>query len=342
MKGILHDWLQRVWYSDDSSGVVLRPLGWLYGALVRLRRSMYRHGWLRSVDVGRPVVVVGNLSVGGTGKTPLTLWFAMQLKSAGLRPGIVMRGYGGHARLPRLVSASSPVEEIGDEALLLVRRSACPVAIGADRVAAARLLVAENVDVIIADDGLQHLRLKRVVEIVVIDGERRFGNRRLLPAGPLREPLARLTDIDALVANGDPVVESEIGMGLAAAEAVSLTSGMRRPLGQFIPGPVHAVAAIGNPARFFRTLESRGVRAIPHALPDHHRLTPRDIEFGDAIPVLMTEKDAVKCERFADQRHWYVPVDAVLAADDARRLLELVLSRVTWRRPTETPAKTGP
>ncbi len=332
MRVALHDWLQRVWYSDHASGLLLRPLGWVYGAFVRLRRWLYRHGWLRSVDVGSPVVVVGNVSVGGAGKTPFTLWLAMQLKSAGLRPGIVMRGYGGSARAPRLVTAASPVEEIGDEALLLVRRSGCPLAIGADRVAAARLLVAANVDVVIADDGLQHLRLERVAEVVVVDGERRFGNRRLLPAGPLREPLTRLADIDALIVNGDPVGDPEIAMSLMATDAVSLTGKQRRVLGQFAPGPVHALAAIGNPARFFRTLESRGVRAIPHALPDHHPLTARDIEFGDSLPVLMTEKDAVKCERFADQRHWFVPVEAVLADADARSLLELILRRVGGRR----------
>lgn len=333
MRAALHDWLQRVWYADHASGLLLRPLGWVYGACVRLRRWLYRHGWLRSVDVGRPVVVVGNVSVGGAGKTPLTLWLAMQLKSAGLRPGIVMRGYGGSARAPRLVTADSPVEEIGDEALLLVRRGGCPLAIGADRVAAARLLVAANVDVVIADDGLQHLRLERVAEIVVIDGERRFGNRRLLPAGPLREPLTRLADIDALIVNGDPVGEPEIPMSLMATDAVSLIGKQRRALGQFVPGPVHALAAIGNPARFFRTLESRGVRAIPHALPDHHPLTAGDIEFGDSLPVLMTEKDAVKCERFADRRHWFVPVEAVLAEKDARALLELVMRRAGLVRP---------
>lgn len=328
MRRALHDWLQSVWYADHPSGVVLRPLSWAYAALVEARRWLYRRRWLRSIDVGCPVVVVGNLSVGGTGKTPLTLWLAKRLRAAGLRPGIVMRGYRGRARTPRLVSLDLSADEIGDEALLLARRSGCPLAIGADRVAAARLLAAQNVDVVIADDGLQHLRLKRVVEFVVIDGDRRFGNRRLLPAGPLREPLTRLAEVDALIVNGDPVEELEIGMSLVATEAVSLTQGTRRALSRFVPGPVHALAAIGNPVRFFRTLEAHGVRAIPHALPDHQWLTRTDIEFGDSIPVLMTEKDAVKCERFADQRHWFVPVDAELTDEDARALLELVERRV--------------
>jgi tetraacyldisaccharide 4'-kinase len=324
---LLHAWLQRVWYAEAPSGFLLRPLSWPYEALVRMRYALYRKRWLRPIDVGRPVVVVGNLSVGGTGKTPLTLWLAVQLQGMGLRPGIVLRGYGGSARTERLASPDSAVEEVGDEALLLARRSRCPVAIGADRVAAARQLLARNVEVIIADDGLQHLRLKRVAEIVVIDGERRFGNRRLLPAGPLREPLTRLADVDLLVVNGERVEEAELSMDLEADIALSVVGGSRRALEHFAPGPVHALAAIGNPRRFFRMLEGHGLRVIPHALPDHHPLTREDLEFGDSLPVLMTEKDAVKCERFADQRHWFVPVEAVLEEREKRALLDLVLER---------------
>ncbi len=331
MSRALHDWLQRVWYANHPAGVILLPLGWLFGVAVRLRQWLYRAGVFPTVDVGRPVIVVGNVSAGGTGKTPLTLWLALQLRAAGLRPGIVLRGYGGSARVPRLVSADAKVAEVGDEALLLARRSGCPVAIGADRVAAARLLAEGKADVIIADDGLQHLRLGRVAEFVVIDGERRFGNRRLLPAGPLREPLRRLETVDALVVNGDRVIEQEIPMGLTATDAITLIGGSRRALSHFAPGPVHALAAIGNPSRFFRLLETHGVRVIPHALPDHRRLTREDLEFGDSLPVLMTEKDAVKCESFAERRHWFVPVDAVFDAEDGRGLLDLVLRRARPR-----------
>jgi tetraacyldisaccharide 4'-kinase len=327
MKSALHAWLQRVWYAEAPSGVLLRPFSWVYGLLVRVRHALYRKGWLRTIDLGRPVVVVGNLSIGGTGKTPLTLWLATQLQSLGLRPGIVLRGYGGSARSARLVSPDSAVEEVGDEALLLARRSRCPVAIGRDRVAAGRQLLTRDVDLVIADDGLQHLRLRRGVEIVVIDGERRFGNHRLLPAGPLREPLTRLADVDLLVVNGERVQEGEIVMGLEADIAVSVVGRSRRALEHFAPGPVHALAAIGNPRRFFRMLEGHGLRVIPHALPDHHALTRGDLEFGDALPVLMTEKDAVKCERFADQRHWFVPVEAVLGEEERRAVLDLVVGR---------------
>ena len=323
----LHAWLQRVWYTEAPSGFLLRPFSWVYEAVVRVRYALYRRGWLRTIALGPPVVVVGNLSAGGTGKTPLTLWLATQLRSMGLRPGIVLRGYGGSARSARLVSADSSVEEVGDEALLLARRSRCPVAIGADRVAAGRQLLSRNVEVVIADDGLQHLRLGRAVEIVVIDGERRFGNRRLLPAGPLREPLTRLADVDQLVVNGERVEPAELAMDLEADIALAVVGGSRRALEHFAPGPVHALAAIGNPRRFFRMLENHGLRVIPHALPDHHRLTREDLEFGDSLPVLMTEKDAVKCERFADQRHWFVPVEAVLSAEESRALLELILGR---------------
>jgi tetraacyldisaccharide 4'-kinase len=324
MSRALHDWLQRVWYGGAAAGVLLLPLSWLFGAAVELRHAMYRAGLLRSIDVGCPVVVVGNVTAGGTGKTPLTLWLALQLRSASRRPGIVLRGYGGRSRLPRLVTADSPVGEVGDEALLLARRSGCPVAVGADRVAASRLLLDRGVDIIVADDGLQHLRLKRAVEIVVIDGERRFGNRRLLPAGPLRDPLRRLTQIDMLVVNGERVTAQEVPMRLAGSDAVSVAGGARRALGHFAPGPVHAVAAIGNPGRFFRMLETQGLRVIPHALPDHHRFERSDLEFGDSLPVMMTEKDAVKCESFADPRHWFVPVDAVFEEEGARALRGLL------------------
>lgn len=330
MSGALHDWLQRVWYEGHPAGALLLPLGWLFGVGVRLRQWLYRIRLLPTVEVARPVIVVGNVSAGGTGKTPLTLWLALQLRSSGVRPGIVLRGYGGSARAPRLIAADASVAEVGDEALLLARRSGCPVAIGADRVAAARLLE-DKVDLIIADDGLQHLRLGRVAEIVVIDGDRRFGNRRLLPAGPLREPLRRLAEVDALVVNGERVVDQEIPMSLTATDAVALTDGAQRALRHFAPGPVHALAAIGNPGRFFRMLEAQGLRVIPHALPDHYRLQREDLDFGDLLPVLMTEKDAVKCESFAQRRYWFVPVDAVLDAEEGSELLDLVLRRARLR-----------
>ena len=328
---MLYRWLQRVWYANAASGVVLRPLAWLFGALVRLRQEAYRRGWVRSFSVSKPVIVIGNITVGGTGKTPLTLWLARQLRQRGLRPGIVLRGYGGRSRVARRVTASAGANEVGDEAALLAARSDCPVAVGADRVAAARLLEAE-VDLILADDGLQHLRLRRDLEIVVIDGERHFGNQRLLPAGPLREPLTRLETVDAVVVNGGSDGIGGLRMTLTGSEGVALVAKEHRLLRSFVPGPVHAVAAIGNPERFFALLRQQGLNLIPHSLPDHHAFERADLEFGDSLPVLMTEKDAVKCARFAEARYWYVPVEVVFSQEDADQLLRLVMQAVAASR----------
>jgi tetraacyldisaccharide 4'-kinase len=329
---VLYDWLQRVWYANAITGIVLVPLAWIFAPLVALRRWLYRRGLKPTVTIGRPVIVVGNLTTGGTGKTPLTLWLAGQLRANGYRPGIVLRGYGGSARTARRVTAATVATDVGDEAALLAARSGCPVAVGVDRVAAARLLEAE-VDVILADDGLQHLRLHRDLEIVVVDGERLFGNRRLLPAGPLREPLTRLESVDAVVVNGGSSGVGGLKMSLTGDHAVALIGGERRALTTFAPGPVHAVAAIGNPERFFVLLRQHGLNLVPHPLPDHHAFRRTDLEFGDSLPVLMTQKDAVKCAAFAERRQWYVPVDAVFSEADAQQLLTLVLEAMSKTAP---------
>ncbi len=322
----MHDWLLDVWYSDEPTGVVLRPFSWLFGWLVALRRWLYARGVLRSHEVGVPVVVVGNLTVGGSGKTPLTLWLVERLRGRGVKVGIVLRGYRSGNAQARLVDVGATYEDAGDEALLLARRGGCPVAVGADRVAAARLLTEQGVELIVADDGLQHLALKRNFEIVVIDGERRFGNGRLLPAGPLREPLERLRTVDAVVVNGGMGRQGEISLGLQPGTARPLVGGASQTLDGFAGQTVHAVAGIGNPGRFFRLLEGCGLQVIRHAHPDHHPLSRADIEFADGHPVLMTEKDAVKCERFAGTQHWYVPVEAQVEAGEGRPLLESVLA----------------
>jgi tetraacyldisaccharide 4'-kinase len=330
--------LTELWYRERPRPSLLQPLSWLYGAIVGARRRAYAAGWLRSVRVGAPVVVVGNLTVGGTGKTPLTIWLARELTAGGLKVGIVSRGYGAHASdQPRLADPSSPWQEVGDEPLILSRRTGCPTMVSADRVAAAHALIARGTEVILADDGLQHLRLERNCEIVVIDGARGFGNGRLLPAGPLREPLQRLRQADVLVVNGARAHGSlavalagraAIGMRLAATEAVQLDGGVTRPLAAFNGERVHAVAGIGNPQRFFAALRAQGMEVIAHPFPDHHPFAARELEFGDALPVLMTEKDAVKCTQFADSRLWYVPVAAEFGVADARELLARVLVKV--------------
>lgn len=331
----MHDWLQRVWYGGARSGIVLVPLAWLFALLEAARRFLYRAGILRTRYVGVPLVVVGNLTAGGTGKTPLTLWLAARLRDQAMRPGIVLRGYGKSREKVQLVGQDSSAEAVGDEALVLFRRSQCPVAVGADRVAAARLLVAQGVDVIIADDGLQHLRLGRDVEIAVVDATRVFGNGRLLPAGPLRESRNRLESVDAVVVSGSRSGEEHVfpnvnrfGMLLEPQAAVSLKTGQRRPLRDFALRPVHALAAIGNPARFFEMLRSLDLEPIEHSFPDHAALRREDIDFDDGLDVLMTEKDAVKCGRFAGTRHWYVPVDAAVNPDSGNALVELVMKRV--------------
>jgi tetraacyldisaccharide 4'-kinase len=329
----MHRWLQRVWYDDAASGIVLRPLSWLFALLVALRRILYRVGLLHSHAVGKPVIVIGNLTVGGTGKTPLTVWLAQHLHARGLKPGIVTRGYKRQGDTPRIVTAQAAYEEVGDEALLLARRSGCPVAVGADRVATARLLIGQGVDVILADDGLQHLALERDFEIAVVDGARRFGNGRLLPAGPLREPAGRLTEVDAVIVNGVAASAGEIPMSLRPGDAVPLAGGASRQLRSFADGPVHAVAGIGNPERFFKMLEAAGLQVIRHAYRDHQALQHSDIVFGDGRAVLMTEKDAVKCEGFAGPEHWFVPVDAVIPPNDAILLLQKALNvrcPLTW------------
>ncbi|HVN43621.1 MAG TPA: tetraacyldisaccharide 4'-kinase [Steroidobacteraceae bacterium] len=329
--------LTQLWYAEGSRLLLLQPLAWLFGRVVGLRRRAYEAGWVRAASAGRPVVVIGNLTVGGTGKTPLTLWLAGALSAAGLRVGIVARGYGSAAgRGPRDVRADSRWQDVGDEPLILARRSGCPTVIGSDRVAAARRLALEGVEVILADDGLQHLRLARDCEIAVVDGERGVGNGRLLPAGPLRESAARLRQVDAIVVNGSStggsltelLPASTLHMQLTASEVVSLDEQRRRPLSSWRGERVHAVAGIGNPQRFFRDLRASGLEVIEHAYPDHYPLSAAELTFADALPVLMTEKDAVKCAAFASPRLWYVPVVAQLAPPDAQALLDCVLAKV--------------
>ena len=317
------------WYARDPRGVLLAPLGWVYGLFAVLRRAFYRAGLRRTWQVGCPVVVVGNLSVGGTGKTPLVIAIARLLARHGLRVGVVCRGYRGSAsRWPRQVRSDSDPLRVGDEAVLLARRTGGPVAAGPNRIAAARILVRRSkCDVILSDDGLQHLRLARDVEIVVVDGVRRHGNGRCLPAGPLREPLRRLASVDLVVVNGD-ARQGELEMQLVSGDAVSLVdSGTTRPLDSFRGAPVHAVCAIGHAERFFRTLESHGLTIVRHPFPDHHPFSETEIGFPDDAPVLMTEKDAVKCERFADSRHWFVPVEGMLSSALEARLLAVLRER---------------
>jgi tetraacyldisaccharide 4'-kinase len=317
-------WLERHWQHDTLLSRALTPLSWLYCAVVALRRWCYRVGLLRSTRLPVPVVVVGNITVGGTGKTPLVCWLAELLRGAGYRPGIVSRGYGGRARTwPRAVEPDSDPAEVGDEPVLLARRTGCPMVVGPDRVADASMLLREHdCDLIVADDGLQHLALGRDIEIAVVDGMRRFGNARCLPAGPLREAPGRLTTVDFRVCNGEPKGD-ELGMRLKGGRLHRVgDDSMVAEVATFAGGPVHAVAGIGNPARFFADLRALGLEPIEHPFADHHAYTAADIDFGDGRPVIMTEKDAVKCVAFAGPEHWYLPVEAVPDPALGRRLLQ--------------------
>jgi tetraacyldisaccharide 4'-kinase len=309
----LIDTLESAWYGSGRAPWWAAPLAVLYGGAVRLRGVLYRRGWLRSMRLPVPVVVVGNLSVGGTGKTPLTIALAGALRERGCRPGVVSRGHGGSQREPLLLGDAPDPAQVGDEPCL-IRASGVPVAVGRDRPAAARLLLDAGCDVVVADDGLQHYALARDVEVCVIDGVRRFGNRRLLPAGPLREPLGRLRQVDLRVCNGGTAGAGEYPMQLRGGEAVALDDGRTQALADFAGQRVHAVAAIGNPQRFFDSLRGAGIEVIEHAFADHHGFVPADLDFADGLPLLMTDKDAVKCRRFARPHWWRVPVQAQLPA----------------------------
>jgi tetraacyldisaccharide 4'-kinase len=326
--------LSERWYQSGARHSLLEPFGWLYGALVAARRRAYEGGWLRSERSACPVIVIGNLTVGGTGKTPLTLWLAAQLRARGYAVGILSRGYGRGGGAVRVVHRDSPWQDVGDEPLLLSRRSGCPTVVAARRVAGARRLIELGARLILCDDGLQHLALARDCEIVVVDGARGFGNGRLLPAGPLRESAARLALADLAVVNGAPQHASLQGAGrllrmdlIPGAAQPLLEGGLAVPLTAFRDDTVHAVAGIGNPARFFAELRAQGLNLIEHAFPDHHPFRAQDLAFGDARPVLMTEKDAVKCAPFATAQLWYVPVEARFSAEDAQELLGCVCSR---------------
>jgi tetraacyldisaccharide 4'-kinase len=310
----------------------LLPLSLCYGAVAGSRRYLYAKGLRRSIRLSCPVVVVGNLSVGGTGKTPLVVWLVGRLEELGFKPGVVMRGYGGSSGIVRVIKPTDDPTVVGDEPILLARRTGAPVAVGRNRPAASELLVKAGCDVIVSDDGLQHYALARDCEIVVIDGDRRFGNGWLLPAGPLRESPARLTAADAVVVNGGRALrDGAFSMRLDAKSAVSLIGGTSKALDEFAGDSVHAVAGIGNPERFFNMLRAHGIEVVGRPLPDHAQLTAADISFADPRPVLMTEKDAVKCAAMAGPQHWYVPVTAGFDAGESIALLNIVTQAIQKR-----------
>lgn len=319
--------LDSLWYGNRLPSLPLLPVSWLFRAVAAVRRQAYRNALLASHRIARPVIVVGNLTVGGSGKTPFVIWLAGQLHAAGYWPGIVSRGYGGKARhWPQQVRPDSDPAVVGDEAVLIARRTGCPMAVGPDRVAACHaLLKYHDCDIIISDDGLQHYALQRDLEVVIIDGTRRFGNGFCLPAGPLREPPSRLKTVDLVVLNGGFPRTGEVLMELEGSTLHNPADPERcQPLAALRGETVHAVAGIGNPGRFFARLREAGLRVREHPFPDHHRYVAADLQFGDEAPVVMTEKDAVKCQRYAREHHWYLPVSARLESGFAAHLLHLL------------------
>jgi len=323
---------ENIWYRRFGlAAACLSPLSLLFALLSALRRLAYRCGLLKRHSFPVPVIVVGNISVGGTGKTPMTLALLARLQAAGWKPGVVSRGYGGTAGYPLLVAAGTTAAEAGDEPCLLAARSTCPVVVDPDRVRAVRYLLAQtDVNVVISDDGMQHYAMGRDIEIAVIDAQRRLGNGWLLPAGPLRESAWRLQKVDAVIVNGGR--DDEAAMQLIQTEAVNLADGGKRPLAFFAGKTIHAIAAIGNPQRFFDQLRAAGLEVAEHAFADHHAFTGPELENFRGSVVLMTEKDAVKCRGIAPPDSWYVPVEAIFNARAENALASLLERLNTIRK----------
>jgi len=338
-------WLEAHWDRITPVSSLLLPLSLVFRCAAALRRAAYRTGLARAQSLPVPVIVVGNLTAGGTGKTPAVLWLANFLRVRGYVPGIVSRGYGGTRRGPHRVTPASDPYSCGDEPVLLARRSGCEVWIGLDRAAAARALLAARPEcnVLISDDGLQHYPLGRDLELCVVDGARALGNGWMLPAGPLREPPSRLLTVDGILINGSAADTTRRDAALARIPAGKqfrmalqgrefhnlLNPGNRTGPEHFRGRRLHAIAGIGDPQRFFRHLEGLGLEFVAHPFPDHHPFRPADIAFADADAIVMTEKDAVKCTAFGDETHWVLPVEAVV--ED--RCGEFVLARLAALAP---------
>ncbi len=333
--------LQRLWYGRSPLSLLLLPLSLLFLSITALRRHLYRIGAFSSERVTKPVIVVGNITVGGTGKTPFVIWLSKELRARGHVPGLIVRGYGGRAdRWPRDVDRLSDPVQVGDEAVLLAEQTEAIVVAGPDRVSAAKRAIERGATIVISDDGLQHYRLSRDAEIAIVDAARGLGNGWLLPAGPLREPRSRLGVVDAVVFNCRGESNRGESMGISHSDAQGLTLSMTtrlgaarslttnesRSLASFAGQRLHAIAGIGNPHSFFDSLRAAGLALDVHAFPDHAEFSPESIRFPDSAPVLMTEKDAVKCRGFADSRCWAVSLDVQL--DRASELLAVVVGKL--------------
>jgi tetraacyldisaccharide 4'-kinase len=335
------------WYRKKIHPLLLPlvPLSYTFQGLTGLRRCLYRLGICKTQRCSVPVIVVGNLTVGGTGKTPFVLGLVRLLKAAGKNPGIALRGVGGKKiRRPLEVTPHSDPHEVGDEAVLLAENTACPIVACIDRVAAATHLIKLDCDLIVCDDGLQHYRLGRDLEIAMIDGDRYFGNGFLLPAGPLREPVSRLAKVNFIVVNQQP---SPFAKGLnpippfatypMTLEMENFTavhdSQKKLPLSAFATKKVHAVAGIGNPQRFFEMLRRLAIEIIPHVFPDHYAYQSADLHFQDGLDIVMTEKDAIKCRHFGiKQGLWYLRVSTAIDPALQKNLLTTIDKLIEEKR----------
>lgn len=305
--------VERHWYRARLSLMMglFVPFSLLFSLIISVRRFLYRHDYLHRYQASVPVIVVGNITVGGTGKTPMVIWLAKVLRARGLRPGIVSRGYGGMTHSsPILVKSTHEAHHVGDEVLLLQQRTNCPIVVCPNRVKSVQfLLQMTDCDIVISDDGLQHYALKRDVEIVMVNGDRRFGNRYVLPSGPLREPIKRLNEADFVVVSGGKA-DDGYQFNMSKVHIYPL----HQPLTQvhfshFVQQPIHAVAGIAHAERFFSLLEKKGLTILRHPFPDHHAFKTEDLQFNDAYYILMTEKDAVKCQRFVNTRCFVISID---------------------------------
>lgn len=315
------------WYSQNPVAWCLLPVTALYCLLTLVRRFFYRIGIFKSHKLSVPIIIVGNISVGGTGKTPLLVELCELLKLQGYKPGVISRGYGGDFEGIHMITAGDRASHVGDEPCLIYARTNCPMVVGSNRVAAAELLLANSdCNIILSDDGLQHYRLQRDIEIAIVDIDRRFGNGLCLPSGPLREPVSRLRQVDIIVDHysADKTEIRDENFCLIFSEAINLKTNESTSLDNFKNLTVHAVAGIGNPKRFFDQLSRAGLDVIEHVQPDHHKYSADDFNFNDDLAVLMTEKDAVKCKNFTEENLWYIPVTAKLSKSFTQKLLAKV------------------
>ncbi len=322
--------LDRLWYGNSLLFWLLLPLTGVFLVLAAMRRALYAIGVLKSRHPGVPVIVVGNINIGGTGKTPIVIELCQRLQRMGQKPGVASRGYARKSKGLLELKRDTDAATGGDEPVLVKKRTHCPVVVSGNRLEAANRLVDIGCTVIICDDGLQHYALKRDVEVVVVDGHRGLGNGICLPAGPLREPGARLESVDLILINGDgwDYLDAQ-RFSLMPGELVNLGDQGRKSLSEFSGHRVHAVAGIGNPMRFFDLLRDNGLQVIEHPLPDHAALTGKGVSFSDGLPVIITEKDAVKwqAEWTGDDNLWYLPVDVALS-ESAATAVDSVLERL--------------